>query len=788
MTRRFSASTLPLGLILAAAALRFYRLAGQSLWADEGSSVALAGRTFAQIARHTAFDIHPPLYYWLLKIWVTMFGSSEIGLRSLSAGLGVGLMWLIWALGARLFNRRVGLIAAFLAAVSPLQVYYAQEARMYMLLAVLGALTALAAAQLIDSPRPGAARFWPALLYVVTVTAGLYTHYAYPVILAAVNLAALLAFVQTAAKRGKWQMADCKWQNLKLNTQHSKLFLWLGLQIIPVLLYAPWLPTAWRQLTTWPSEKQAAALPEILATISNTVLFGLAWPYSTGLLGLGLLAVLIAAALFWGYTQVKSTKNTALFTAGLLLAWLLFPIGLTAFIFSPAFLKFLLVAAPPLALLIAILVDQLAGAARPPARLALAGGLLLAFTGASALALYHYYDTPRFARDNYRGLVQFIKAVSGPNDAIILNAEGQQDVFNYYFSRPPAVPVPVYPLPRQRPLDEAATLAQLEAITAPVNKVYAVYWANRQADPAGLIESWLNNHLYKAADSWYGNVRLVSYASPQASVALTPVDIRLGPHIRLTGYGLAAPQVAPGDILQVALRWQTAAPLADEYTVFVQMLDPANHLVGQRDAPPLTSSTAWPVGQPVDDRHGLFIEPGTPPGPHRLVAGLYHRATGQRLPINSGIDFIELGMVEIVRPAVLLPPEAFTFQTPLKTPLGGVTLLGYDLHKLGYRSAPDMPLHPGDPLHLTLIWQAGEAGQTADNQLRIAVESTGGKDTGIALEAVPAGVDYPVWAWQPGEIVRGQFNLFLTGIEPGAYRLALELGGQQVETRSFKVE
>ena len=408
----------------------------------------------------------------------------------------------------------------------------------------------------------------------------------------------------------------------------------------------------------------------------------------------------------------------------------------------------------------------------------------MALAGASTLGLYHYYFTPRFARDNYRGLVQFIKAVGGPNDAIILNAEGQQDVFNYYYDRPPAAPVPVYPLPRQRPLDEAATLAQLEAIIKPGQKVYAVYWANRQADPSGLIEGWLNNQLYKATDSWYGNVRLVSYAAPQAEVALTPVDIRLGPHIRLTGFGLAAPQVTPGDILQVALRWQTAAPLADDYTVFVQVLDPANHLVGQRDAPPLTPSTAWPVAQPVADRHGLFIEPGTPPGPHRLVAGLYNSATGQRLPADTGADFIELGMVEIVQPATLLPPEAFAIQTPLNAPLGGVTLLGYDLYKLGQRSAPDTPLHPGDPLHVTLYWQAG----AADNQLRIAVESISGRDTGIALEAAPAGVDYPVQAWQPGEIVRGQFDLFLSELEPGAYRLALELGGQRVESRSFKVE
>ncbi len=48
--------------LLLATALRFYRLDGQSLWADEGNSVALAGRSLAGITYGAAYDIHPPLY------------------------------------------------------------------------------------------------------------------------------------------------------------------------------------------------------------------------------------------------------------------------------------------------------------------------------------------------------------------------------------------------------------------------------------------------------------------------------------------------------------------------------------------------------------------------------------------------------------------------------------------------------------------------------------------------------------------------------------------------------
>ena len=128
-----------------AAFLRFFKLSGQSLWSDEGNSAALIGYGFAEIAQRTAFDIHPPFYYWLLKVWTTIFGTSEIALRSLSAVLGAGVVLLVWWLGKRLFSRQVGLIAAFVAALSPLLVYYSQETRMYMLLTFLCCLTVVAA-------------------------------------------------------------------------------------------------------------------------------------------------------------------------------------------------------------------------------------------------------------------------------------------------------------------------------------------------------------------------------------------------------------------------------------------------------------------------------------------------------------------------------------------------------------------------------------------------------------------------------------------------------------------
>src|SRR5689334_12882643 len=133
-------------LLLLAAGLRFYRIDAQSLWSDEGSSVAQALRDIPAIAANAALDIHPPFYYILLHYWIIPLGVSEVALRSLSALLGIALVALVFALGKVWWNERVGLIAAFLAAINPFLIDYAQEARMYTLMAVLGAICVYATA------------------------------------------------------------------------------------------------------------------------------------------------------------------------------------------------------------------------------------------------------------------------------------------------------------------------------------------------------------------------------------------------------------------------------------------------------------------------------------------------------------------------------------------------------------------------------------------------------------------------------------------------------------------
>ena len=207
-----------IGVLLLATALRLYGIARESLWLDEATSLTLARMTLPEIAAWTALDLHPPLYYALLRVWIAL-GESETVVRGLSALASVLTVLVIYRLGRELFDRPTGLLAALLLALSPFAIWYAQEARMYAWLALL-VTTALWLT--LVALRGGHWSAWVG--YVLAGAAALYTHYYAFFGLGIANLLFLyLALRHRLDKRRVW--------------------LWLAAQAGIALLFAPWLPT-----------------------------------------------------------------------------------------------------------------------------------------------------------------------------------------------------------------------------------------------------------------------------------------------------------------------------------------------------------------------------------------------------------------------------------------------------------------------------------------------------------------------------------------------------------------
>ena len=287
--KRFKLSWLDLGVLTAALgvglAVRLRDIAQSSIWHDEGYTMMLAPQGPIQIIERTARDVHPPLHYLALHYWMKLFGSSELAARSLSAVFSVLTILVAFFLLRRLFNTYTARIGVVLLAVAPFLVRYAQEARMYSMVAFL---LVLATYLLVRAQQDGLRWCWYA--YALAMAAAFYTHY-YGVFVVPVHWLYVAINTPSYHKRhqvislGLWQPG---W--------------WLSNALI-VLLFAPWLPTAYAQFSRvqaafWIPAVNQLTLPktisQFLTYTDNLGGLGQAWLIPVGLLMATLFAVTVA--------------------------------------------------------------------------------------------------------------------------------------------------------------------------------------------------------------------------------------------------------------------------------------------------------------------------------------------------------------------------------------------------------------------------------------------------------------------------------------------------------------
>jgi mannosyltransferase len=160
-------------LTLLAALLRLITLSSQSFWLDEGYTVRLLRMPFGQMLRTVpTTESTPYLYYAVAWVWTRAFGFGEFGLRSLSALAGIATVPVVYLAARWLAGRRAAAIAGLLVAVSPVLVWFSQEARSYSLATLLSALTVLCVVGYQRSRHPRWLAGWAA-----AAALGLATHY-----------------------------------------------------------------------------------------------------------------------------------------------------------------------------------------------------------------------------------------------------------------------------------------------------------------------------------------------------------------------------------------------------------------------------------------------------------------------------------------------------------------------------------------------------------------------------------------------------------------------------------
>lgn len=771
--------------------LRLYRLDGQSLWYDEGFSVYLARMDLAEITARTAADIQPPLYYYLLHGWIKLFGSGEAALRSLSLLAGVLTIPLIYAAGRQLFGSRLaGLLAALLLAVSPVHLWYGQEARMYTLLTLLCLLSSYLLLRIVACCREMEGQAWCPIAalwaaYAAANIAALYAHYFALFILGfqVLWLLAVLLF---------WRPAGRRWLGLALGG--------LGAALAMGLAYWPWLPYLLNRyagdVSYWPGRLQlSGAAVDLVAFFVG----GESLPEPLALrlaLGFGVILILCLAALQGARARKNQSGQEDLpqppAPGGLLflgLYLLLPPALILALSFaSPKFnARYAMVAHPALLLLLG------GGLAAPWRRgaqrlgslaLRLPAALAMLFLlGVSAYADYGAYTDPTFARADFRGMARYLRKQLEPGEAILLCSGHMFPLFDYYLPGAER-----YLLPDSPTLDTTRTLdysiaADLNRWLAGRSGTWVVLWQDEVVDPVGYLAAMLAEvgEEQPLKRSFAGvalrHYRLADDARFAGQPAIAhPTDLNFGNRLRLLGYNQA-------DSRRVALFWQALQPLEEDYRVSLILRDAAGVEWVRWDGRPaayLFPTTRWRAGTTVFGQIELEPAAGTPPGEYGLEVGVYTEAdpVGLDLLDANGVPQGKRAMLGAVRLAVQ-PATAEQVGSgggsPPTAAAGGAgpVEMGGSLQLLDW--ALDRPEgQPGDRLVATLLWTATSP-PAGDYQGRLVLRDA----TGRTLDAgsfPPTNAWHPTGSWLAGQVWRGQvaFRLPIEA-EPGPAQLSVQL-------------
>ena len=386
------------------------------------------------------------------------------------------------------------------------------------------------------------------------------------------------------------------------------------------------------------------------------------------------------------------------------------------------------------------------------------------------VSLREEQDAYRFYRIHtpYGDIARYLARMAQPGDAVLLVGPDQRATLERFVDGD----LPIYELP-QPAAGRETTQAALERLAGQHQRLLVLFRASEASDPEGIVQGWLAEHAYPGRDTWLGPVRAVTTILPgdEAGWSVEQPGANFGDQLQLVEAARSAQTVQAGEMLALRLAWQTLAPPAANYTLFLQLLDADGRVAAQRDVPLLSGSApadAWQPGQQAETRVGIALPAGSAPGEYRLIAGLYDPQTGQRAPVGGG-DFLELAAVQVKAAA----PDAVDLSSLRFRPnhaFGEVTLEGFQRYKQGYDHAPDTPLAPGDVLDLIFFWRATQQ-PTTDWTLTARLLAEDGQ-TVAGVTAPLAGPRHPSSQWRAGELARGQHSLALPpDLPPGRYQV-----------------
>jgi 4-amino-4-deoxy-L-arabinose transferase-like glycosyltransferase len=779
-------------LILAGFALRIYRIDTQSLWYDEGFSIALARSSLAEAIAWTAQDVHPPLYYLLLHFWIRACGDAALATRLFSLLVSVAAIPVFYHLARRAMSGTTGLAAALLATISPFYVYYAQETRMYALVTLLTLLSSYLLLRLAtEEAMPPKRRLHLWIGFAALSVAAIYTHYFSFFVLAFQGLYYLLSWLR---RNGRAR------------------------DLVPALLatgamciaYLPWLPTLLARYASDTGYFGGSMAPQesisrILASFSAGDTFPRSAAIQVAQVYLALMVVGVALRTY----RIRKGRESKQSGGGwaFVVMYLLIPLASIALLyyFRPkASSRYAMVASPPFLILlgsgIAALWEHSSISRRRAVRWVWRGFSLAAlvfFLGVSGLSLRGLYLDPNYRRPDFRGAVQYVRDRRQSDESTILLSGHFFPIFDYYDPDARRYPIPNDPVLQLEHTVGYRVASELNKAAVGYNGAWLLLWQDEVIDPNQFVlymlqtvgrEVPVDTSFHKITIRYFDLPPNVQFRDVPVMDEL--VDVRFRGGLRLLGYSLPA-RAARDGAMHVILYWQGLQRMTKEYQVSLRVMDRSGHEWGRLDRRPAAyayPTSLWRPGEILFGESTIPLVRSAPPDEYLLQLRVYSLDEMKSVDVLTGTGesrgkTFTLGPIPVEEPATWPGVDTLDMSQALGVELTkNFVLLGSDLDL--------RPIHAGESLPVTLFWSA--TGPIAEHHT-ILLDLRDEAGDIIALKHFePANIYYPTDRWSEGAVVHGKYRLSIPlAVSPGRATLGVSLGnedGEALEAPVFLAE
>lgn len=391
-------------------AIRLAFIAQKNLWFDEVFSWHLSLASFYDIIVRTANDIHPPLYYFTLKIWNFLFYDSVASMRLLSALFTSGAIFFLYPVCRRFMDPFQSLLVILLYSLSPLNLYYSQEVRMSAMNLFLNLGSIYFLLKLTDN-IPTSGKFYKdriAIFYIIFTAAAIYTHYFSFFILIAELVFILYSYIRSP--------------------RELRTFIYILAAI--AVLYLVWVPDLLTHVTRGQSWRSPQGLPAVFneyLNYSKDLSMGLYYYYADYRVVEYLkfiIYIIFTAAILSVFIKRRPFANRH-FNLVLLAAFVpLFLAGLLSFNQKIEFYRYLSILVPYISILV---VYGFMNFVYKPAGIA----LLIIFTAINIYGIKTHFNF-NFKNDDYRALISDIEAKFTPGERIYVEPHYNGWVIDYY--------------------------------------------------------------------------------------------------------------------------------------------------------------------------------------------------------------------------------------------------------------------------------------------------------------------------------------------------------------------